>query len=496
MDCGAPPLFRIACVNISTGDGKLIATVARSGVPSAITTDSNWTWTLAPSESESDAAGEEWKASKTLLAASNIVRLSLCVSQPSNDTRLQFNRLHELLHSQPLAIKDFEIRCWFSALAGQTVAEVAEREGFLRALANALFAPDSMLRPDRLVVSGGINECDMIKMIEQISSSQTVPAERFRFRRLVCDGWSWPYNQVTGSMGQNLEELLRLIGGAESLLIPGCEETSKHMSVLDIAAIRSCKSLDVSVSSSTWSLAPASTDDQANEKSSQVQSLTLRLSGHDDSDASKAVEWLLRRMGRSLLSLTLMPYCYCMSFCGEAVEAIVRECPSLEALDVGRCLTSSFVAQLVDSLGASGSSRLRQLALECAEPVETLSPLVAALATPLHPLSRSLQELRLNIGDPWHTDEDANLLFTAIGEMLDVNERLERVTIQCVEGTVVDHARVFAVVPAPLRCRLALLSAVWRYELPELALQTMFQMAGRRTRRLRFELLDLQSIFG
>ncbi|KAJ0392085.1 hypothetical protein P43SY_009119 [Pythium insidiosum] len=92
------------------------------------------------------------------------------------NTRLQFNRLHELLHSQPLAIKDFEIRCRLSALARQTVAEIAEQEGFLCALVNTLLAPDSTLRPDRLVVCGGINEYDMIKMIEYISTGQAVRA--------------------------------------------------------------------------------------------------------------------------------------------------------------------------------------------------------------------------------------------------------------------------------------------------------------------------------
>ncbi|GLD94482.1 hypothetical protein PINS_up003093 [Pythium insidiosum] len=493
VNCETSPLFRIACLSVSTDDDEVISTIARSGVPPAISTDTNWMWTQAPSES-AFTSEKEWRPSKTLLATGNFVRLRLCVPRPSDETRVQFNRLHELLHSQPLAIKELEFECMFSRFARATAAETAEREPFVRAMAHTLFASDSTLRPDRLVVCGVICEKDITKMIEHIADSPLLPAKRcFRYRELVCKAWSWPYHDSTGSMGRRLDELLHLIGGVESLRIPRCRD--EYVSIVDVVEIRSCRRLDVSVASKTWHNAPPSTGDQVNaSRPSPLQSLTLRLSGEDDGDAIEAVACLLSRMGRSLLALSLSPYDYSVSFGSETAQAIVRECPALEALDVGRCLTSSFVTQLVDSIAAAGSCRLKRLALQCAQPVETLSPLIAALASPRHPLSRSLRTLRLTIADPSYGDADVNLLFTAIGEMLDANDRLQHVVIQCVYTSVVDHARVFAVVPAPLRSRLALLSAVGRYALPEAALRAVFEIAGRRTRRLRFELLDANSL--
>ncbi|KAJ0392118.1 hypothetical protein P43SY_009215 [Pythium insidiosum] len=251
-----------------------------------------------------------------------------------------------------------------------------------------------------------------------------------------------------------------------------------------LPALVDCPSLDVTVSCSNWSVPPPST-----RAPSQLEQLILRPAGRNEAAIQSAVSLLLQHIGHRLRVLTIDPKYWSISLGRDAANAISQSCPALEVLEV-RLVDDEFIEQLVAALSTRPDAcRVQRLTLSSYSPTKTFAALLATLRMATHSLTRSLRSLRFNCGYFGCEGEDLEQFITAVREMLSVNERLRDVTIHGLVSETQGRAG-FSVVLAPLRHRLALLSALQHRGLPQCVLATVVAMTGHRVQRLRLESYD------
>ncbi|GLD95667.1 hypothetical protein PINS_up004344 [Pythium insidiosum] len=241
--------------------------------------------------------------------------------------------------------------------------------------------------------------------------------------------------------------------------------------------------------------------------------------------APQAIRRLLEHVGPRLRSLSILPHSSTFMIDQKTAKAVVELCPNLETLHV-QYADDSFGDAFVEALAASECCRLERLSLRCRHSLASMFALVSTLRQSTHPLARSLRSLRLEIhemesddddfdNDDFDVDNNADFvvdddddddawveipdkgpgaLNVDVYGMLQVNQRLRSVTIRGDHTCdwrdlevvdLVDGIGAAAALP-PLRHRLATLSALRRYNLPQDFLIDVITLAGHPVARLQF----------
>ncbi|KAJ0403905.1 hypothetical protein ATCC90586_003987 [Pythium insidiosum] len=511
----APPRFRVSFRPREDLDAKELAL---QGPPSAAVrvgeTTSNWDWVLAPRSVADGAAASHWDARAAVLATGKIVSLRARV-----ETHEQAQRLHEVLRSQPTALRSLSVEYdnFFSA-QGRSIADDARQQQF-QDVADALLASDSALRLEELTLTGKITQRDLLAMLTRLRSASTASSSTHRrLHKLTCAQWDWAEMR-----GATVAELLRAIGGVDSLRLQR-KNSLRYISTVPIDELpdlvhgcASLRQLDAHVVCSKPLLIPQPRDspvarvhvsslddmdlpsDQPAETTA-LERLRLRPVDGDVALVQRSVERLLQRVGRRLVALTLAPHRGHAALGGQSGAAVARLCPTLQELKV-TCLDASFVAELVDALAAGdGSCPLQRLDLGSHDAdASTFAPLFAALRVSTHPLTRSLRSLRLDVADVTRVEP----LISSVQDLLVSNQRLQDVTV-CAESvdasTVKEQLEASGVLEAtsalvlpPLRHRLAVLSALRPRHLPRNVAANVLELVARRVPRLRLDETELQS---
>ncbi|KAJ0392356.1 hypothetical protein P43SY_004316 [Pythium insidiosum] len=500
-------LFRLTSVHPdSSVESEALAAIARSQLPLACYMDSGcsrWKWALAPfsddeeddedkdeDEDDEDKDDDASSTSLPLVAACNITQLR--VVMPSSVS--VFERMLDVLRSQPTALRNLKVKYSLEPRKGGGTAEqerLAQLERLLRMLVDSILSRRSALRLHRLEVQGGFSDDDVAAMAQRLASEPTtepvqVAASPARYQELSLVGWRL-------RRGESLSRWLELVGGADNLKV----QSGTCLQVAETAALAECRRLDVEFDPDDWSGLPSSVsdDDSAAPSTTRLEELVLRPSGKDNAVLQHAISRLVQDAGRPLRSLAIKPRSKVICLGGDVAKSIVENCPAIETLKL-HAVDRSFAEQLAASLRDSDACRLQHLTVHSARPMDMVAPLLAALAEPTHPLSRSLRSLRLKCC--YKQCGDLGPLHAAVTEMLSANTRLRDVVIHAFERSVTFDASATAtsshsIVVAPLRHRLALVSALQQQQqqrprLPQSVVETVLEMAGRRRRRLRLEI--------
>ncbi|KAJ0398850.1 hypothetical protein ATCC90586_001377 [Pythium insidiosum] len=477
---GELPLLRISCIDASSRMEEMKALIARFGIPMADKNRRHWTWVLeAAADDQGEQDGAPWTAGSTLLATSKLIKLQALVRTKHGDCS---HRLHAVLRCHPTALRD--LRVHYDLLQH---SHGATRMEIVHGIADALFSRRSCLRLDRLHINAPITQDDLCAILVRLKAEPELTPEqsrrRPRLQELVCKWWRWQQGHgPQRCRGQTVAELLRLMGGVSSLRLE-----DQAVPVAELPALAECRSLHAKISFDGWKALNQRDDEPSHPRlSSRLERLSLETDDEHQALVNPALHALLRRVGRPLQALSLANDHVSPSFDSETVETLTQLCPNLRELDVG-AVSDSFIAQLVDS---SRAWRLEQLALRVGQPLPSFAPLLTALSDPTHRLAATVRSLRLGFVSLEGLDVDQ--LVASIQDVLASNTRLLNVSV-CLDPEVddmrvaLDPSTGYAVVAAPMRFRLAVLSALCRYGLPRGILETILEMSTRAHRRLRVE---------
>ncbi|KAJ0392357.1 hypothetical protein P43SY_004317 [Pythium insidiosum] len=415
-------LFHVTSVHVRRSvESESLAAIARSQLPLVCDLTPWWEWALAPftdggeeDSVEEDDDAEADKASSTgppLVAACNITQLHIFM--PSSVS--MFERMLNVLRSQPTALRNLKVKYSLEPRKGGGTAEqerLAQLERLLRMLVDSILSRRSALRLHRLEVQGGFSDDDVAAMAQRLASEPTtepvqVAASPARYQELSLVGWRL-------RRGESLSRWLELVGGADNLKV----QSGTCLQVAETAALAECRRLDVEFDPDDWSGLPSSVsdDDSAAPSTTRLEELVLRPSGKDNAVLQHAISRLVQDAGRPLRSLAIKPRSKVICLGGDVAKSIVENCPAIETLKL-HAVDRSFAEQLAASLRDSDACRLQHLTVHSARPMDMVAPLLAALAEPTHPLSRSLRSLRLKCcykqcGDlgPLHAARDVRYL--------------------------------------------------------------------------------------
>ncbi|GLE08371.1 hypothetical protein PINS_up019532 [Pythium insidiosum] len=377
-------------------------------------------------------------------------------------------------------------------------------------IGDSLFSQQSALQLDRLVIKGHLTLKNLRIIRDRMT--RTTPACK-PLRELVLEDWDLSVLQTEDgeriTLGATLAALIRQIGGVELLRIQRFDYARTDISFADVLPLTICRELHLSVDTNSWEeLKPPTDDNPVLPADAKLERLVLRLSDWSMTQqiAPQAIRRLLEHVGPRLRSLSILPHSSTFIIDQKTAKAVVELCPNLETLHI-QYADDSFGDAFVEALVVSECCRVERLSLRCRHSLASMFALVSTLRQSTHPLSRSLRSLRFDIHE-MQSDDDNGFDFDddALGEkgpgalnadvydMLQVNQRLRSVTIRgdhtCDwEGLEVEDlvgGVGTAVALPPLRHRLATLSALRRYNLPQDFLIDAIMLAGHPVARLQF----------
>ncbi|GLE09071.1 hypothetical protein PINS_up020660 [Pythium insidiosum] len=365
---------------------------------------------------------------------------------------------------------------------GVDAAGDERRREVVQGIGRALFDINSSLRLDELVLSAPICQRDLELLIgsTSVAVTQAERGDNFRHRSVNLCRFA-----LSTFQGASLGHLLASSGGVQSLRLLS-RVTALHITEIP-ALLRSCPSLRelrVMVSCSRWE-----SISRADDKLS-IETLVLRVSDRNASVIANGVAKLLQVVGHSLVSLSVLPDRRTTILSANLATAIAQHCPRLEQLSV-RNLETGFVSNLLSVYTQEQPCKLRRLSIVSGDASERYDALITALSTATHPLARVLRSLCLNVFG-WETNSE-NALEAQLQHMLKLNKKLHDVSLvtyfsgaDLLTGDKAsEEPSEWSSTVAPLRHRLATLSALRPLCLPEGVLVSILTMAGRPTVRYR-----------
>lgn len=486
-DTAVNALFQIISLVPRSLDPSMTALIAASQLPMLIEELFEWKDLLRQGSQET---GDE-AAKTSVLATGNVIKLNACAYTQSCTSPL-VERLYQVLQAHSPQLKALTIihgdGLNFFEYDYNDEKEI-KRAPEMQVIARSLFGPDSKLRLDRLMLTAPINEGDLKHMIAVFDpqAPSVAPADAIRHRSITLWG-----GELSTLHGATLANLLSLTGGVESLELGGSSSEGFRIAEIRdlVRGCRSLRSLTVETTCSGWkNMHPPVVVDVEND--SHIQCLQLRIGDRKSALITRAVERLLCHVGRSLVSLSVLPRRSSATLKAKLAAVIAQQCPNLVELTV-RNAEDDFIEQLFDSY-TKQPCRLKRLSLVTGDADVEYDALMAVLSTPTHPVSRVLRSLHIDVRG-WD-DDYVGSLSTRLQQLLTTNVQLRDVTL-CASKTWppddddASTAGGWSVNLPPLRQRLATLSVLRRINLPVSIVESMLSMAGRRVRRYRLERKD------
>ncbi|GLD95554.1 hypothetical protein PINS_up004231 [Pythium insidiosum] len=535
-DATTVPLVRIAYIQTRDLSHDANVAFAKSRI-AMIADDTSTKWSclrpVAAAEEEDEGDGGDVGGESSLLAMGNFVRLdaSIVSLQRANASE-RCRQFHETLRCHaPTSLRELQVH--YGSLPGKEDADSDAHRELDLDIADTFFSRRSRLRLDRLRLEGNITERDLRLMIHRLQKEEARHKDEKppSLHSLECRMWTWERDVAKANdesllvRGETLATLVTCQGGGVDTL----RVSHTRVPVAELPSLASCcRHLDVKMSSVGWQRLQrqrhakngCSSDDDTGDAAAhacRLESLRLEVDADDDNDCTDndggattlALCEMLLRFGPHLRSLSIAPHALRgrIAFNGALVaSAIVLVCPQLQELEVDT-VDEGFVKELIECLGRvyigerATPCRLAQLSLRMRggddqDSSVTFRALLAALYVATHPLTRSLRSLRLEL-HLFTGREECERMARVLQALLERNTRLRDITL-CVPHDGIGGSAAqeeedgegsrhrYVAVMAPLRHRLALLSALRARNLPRDVLETVMEMAARtRRRRLR-----------
>ncbi|GLE02691.1 hypothetical protein PINS_up011546 [Pythium insidiosum] len=276
-----------------------------------------------------------------------------------------------------------------SQLKNVSVNHVEEGEATtMRLIGRSLFAADSPIRLDSLGIEGDIDEQDLKFMIAELKSNTiagSVSAGDVHHR-----SFKLATSELSTIRGETLGKLMTLSGGVESLELRCCSGDAFDIAETPslLLSYPSLRSLDIDTACDSWQSIPLTPVDPS---SVLIECLKLRIDERDPSELHNAVKRLLRVVGGSLKTLSIMTTQRSAPLSHEIAAMIAHACPNLEELDFGH-IDGDFVSTLMDAY-TQQPCKLKRLSFVVSEDDTDLDHLETCLSDETHPLARTLRSL-------------------------------------------------------------------------------------------------------
>ncbi|KAJ0412579.1 hypothetical protein ATCC90586_006946 [Pythium insidiosum] len=401
---------------------------------------------------------DDWRAVRDVEGA-NGPRINLTALQANAYPReSEVESLYQLVQAHSSQLKKL------SAFHGRGWNEGDDHEPQLLALARSLFAPDSPLHLDLLELMAPLGERELQFMLSQLGSTENARSVRpAELRHRSMNLWGLQLRTIRGA---TLGSLLTLSGGVESLELRGSDASGIPIAEVPqlIRSCRSLRSLDVQISCQDWASIPL--PQPSTDVAVSIERLVLLIDDREATAILSAVERLLRVVGRSLKSLSILPHRRRARLTSDLAAVIARECSSLEQLSV-RHADESFISTLLASF-AGQLSRLKRLSFVTGAISVDYLDLLTALSTPTHAVSRVLRSLHIDIRG--QDTEEVDWMGDLLKDMLKTNGTLQDVVLSASAwpsgGEEATRGGGLSIKLPPLRHRLAALSVLRRLNLP------------------------------
>ncbi|GLE09070.1 hypothetical protein PINS_up020659 [Pythium insidiosum] len=299
---------------------RAMALIAASRLPLEVTALELWQREGGENNDDNEEEEEEEDGVALLMKANTkVLAMRLSPTDP------RFDRLMDMLHTRSSQLKRLDLAMDVRELSEDRSRDLSERRReVMETIGQALFGSKSSLRLDELILNAPIGQRDLEFLVASaaVSATHTETSETFHHRSVVLQQF-----ELSEIRGASLGRLLSLSGGVHSLRLHSTVTELKIAELLSL--LRTCptlRELRVAISCSDWDSIPA---DDCN---ASIEALELDISDRDPVPIASAIEKLLRVVGRSLVSLGIVPSHRHATLNASLATIIAQHCSRLEQL--------------------------------------------------------------------------------------------------------------------------------------------------------------------